>query len=405
MRRQLIKFHRFIELIKQTADLFRIDTTNKELLECIKENIRIANQAIFGCNVLPCALIENIDLTNASFHIIQNQIDTWVTYIQKELLIRENITTKTDYDFYVFMEHIKHTSKNDLIQESIQCLTAFRNMNPSVYHLIIQCYNEYSYFWGNIDLDKGDVELIEDRITQLKEHWNDFWWLYRELEDYRSKKVLYGILRCWITFEIEEKNSIRENNFSDYYDFDLLQCNNQEVVVDLGAYTGDSALSYIENYGNYKRIYCYDISPASITQMKKNLDGFPNIIYRNYGVGKEKNIMYISEPNNIQSSSRLNSQNGLAIEIVTLDDDIQENITLIKMDIEGSELDALEGAKQHIQTEHPKLAICTYHNNHHIWEIPKKIKEYYPNYKLYMRYNGPISVALISEYVVFAIPS
>ena len=88
---------------------------------------------------------------------------------------------------------------------------------------------------------------------------------------------------------------------------------------------------------------------------------------------------------------------------MTLDEDITEPISFVKMDIEGSELDALIGAKRHITEEHPKLAVCTYHNNHHIWEVPRLMKACNPDYRLYMRYNGDLNAFLISEFVTFAL--
>jgi hypothetical protein len=58
------------------------------------------------------------------------------------------------------------------------------------------------------------------------------------------------------------------------------------------------------------------------------------------------------------------------------------------MDIEGSEIDALIGAKNTIMKNKPKLAICIYHKNEHLYEIPLLINEWVPEYKLYVRHHG-----------------
>jgi len=44
--------------------------------------------------------------------------------------------------------------------------------------------------------------------------------------------------------------------------------------------------------------------------------------------------------------------------------------TIITMDIEGAELEALKGAEYTIRTSRPSLAICVYHSPAHLWEIP-----------------------------------
>ena len=74
--------------------------------------------------------------------------------------------------------------------------------------------------------------------------------------------------------------------------------------------------------------------------------------------------------------------------MVALDDDIDEKITLLKMDIEGAEQAALSGSIRHIQEEKPKLLISVYHNNEDIWKIPRMIIDMVPEYQLYLRSNG-----------------
>ena len=57
-------------------------------------------------------------------------------------------------------------------------------------------------------------------------------------------------------------------------------------------------------------------------------------------------------------------------QMVSLDNDIKEEVTIIKSDIEGSEVKALIGARGHIINEHPKLLISIYHSNDDVWQIP-----------------------------------
>ncbi len=196
-----------------------------------------------------------------------------------------------------------------------------------------------------------------------------------------------------------------ENNF------DIGTCREDEVFVDLGAYNGDSTFSFIENFGNYKRIYCYEMAASSMEKIKQKLASFDNIIYRQAAAGNKIDMICMTE-SDIDSCHTIMPRKGrdaaehnqVWVPMVRLDDDIQEAITFLKMDIEESELEAMKGAKRHIREDKPKLAICSYHNNHHIYEIPRLMREYNPQYKLYMRYNGDMNDSLASEYVTFAIP-
>lgn len=77
-----------------------------------------------------------------------------------------------------------------------------------------------------------------------------------------------------------------------------------------------------------------------------------------------------------------------SISVFALDDFVHRHslprVDFIKMDIEGSELKALEGGKKTIQKYRPDLAICIYHNVSDLWSIPLWIKEQVPEYKLYI---------------------
>ena len=65
---------------------------------------------------------------------------------------------------------------------------------------------------------------------------------------------------------------------------------------------------------------------------------------------------------------------------------IHDDVTFIKMDIEGSEYQALLGAKQIIKEKVPKLAISVYHNPEDIVQIPRLILSLRKEYKFYIRH-------------------
>ena len=76
-----------------------------------------------------------------------------------------------------------------------------------------------------------------------------------------------------------------------------------------------------------------------------------------------------------------------------------ERVTFIKMDIEGSEYNALLGARETIVKDRPKLAVSIYHKKEDIWTLPSLILEMVPDYKLFF---GHYSIAA-AETVLYAI--
>jgi hypothetical protein len=84
---------------------------------------------------------------------------------------------------------------------------------------------------------------------------------------------------------------------------------------------------------------------------------------------------------------RFDGNGDVVCEVKALDSvDIEVHGKLcIKMDIEGYELKALEGARETIMKYKPNLAICVYHKPNDIWEIPKYIKSINPEYSCILR--------------------
>jgi len=87
---------------------------------------------------------------------------------------------------------------------------------------------------------------------------------------------------------------------------------------------------------------------------------------------------------------------------VKLDDDMQEEITFIKMDIEGAEVAALLGTQNHIKRSKPKLAISLYHKLPDLIEIPRLIRQLVPEYKFYFQH-CPEGFPFPTEYLLLAV--
>lgn len=97
--------------------------------------------------------------------------------------------------------------------------------------------------------------------------------------------------------------------------------------------------------------------------------------------------------------SRIDSSGNAWVQTVTIDTMLPGFApTIISMDIEGSELDALKGAEQTIKTFVPDLAVCVYHSPSHLWEIPHYLNSLGVGYRFYLRNY----TSFISETVLYA---
>lgn len=313
------------------------------------------------------------------------------------------IPNRIDREFSNLMEFINGRSLAQMQEDIKHNLRYFESKDKPNYDAIINYYNKYK-LWGAIHPDTGEFEMVENRAQALVEHQQDFEWLYERLGDYRSKRVLLSILSYWLSSDYHRIAQIMDKYYHQYFDFDLIQCDENEVFVDIGAYIGDTMVDYVKMYGTgcYKRIYCYEIIPANVAYIQKNMElcALKDVVVCNRGASEKSGILYLSD--DAVSSIGMLSENG-AIEIATvaIDEDIAEPVTFIKMDIEGAEEDALLGCRRKIAENHPKLALAAYHNHKDLWKLARIIHETDPTYRFYLRYYG--GALLPTEYVLYAV--
>lgn len=302
-----------------------------------------------------------------------------------------------DLKFALLMNEIRSLSEQELYH---QIRLSFEQIPDATRNNMMNFFNQFLY-WGSMDIEHNNFEEIELKVHELKEHVDDFEELYINLEDYRSKKLLYAILNNWVHYDFNTLSEVIEKCYDDYFDLDLIPTCNEEVFVDLGAYTGDSTISFLRNYGDsYKKIYAYEITPETYQILVSNLKDYPNVVCYLKGVGDTRSSLSVVNSSADASANTVFVSDNGTIPMVTLDEDIGEKLTMIKADVEGFEQEALLGAINHIKNDHPKLLISVYHKNEDLWKIPKMIKEIDSTYKFCLRYHGgnvyPTEITLIA---------
>lgn len=302
-----------------------------------------------------------------------------------------------DANFKWLMNRIREKNEDEIFQH---IKTRYDLLPNEIKDSMEQFLSDFGY-WGKLDSKNEEYEEIRNKAISFSEHLEDFEFLYSKLNDYRSKKLLFGILYNWYDYDFHTLKELMDVTFCHYFDLDLIKCED-EVFVDVGAYIGDTTLDFIHSFGenSYRKIYCYEMTPSTFGDLLGNTISFPNIDCRNKAISDKQEILHMSA-NTTSSSANTLSLTGNEIEAVSLDEDISEKITMIKMDIEGAEEKALIGARKHIQEDHPKLLISVYHNHEDLWKIPKLIEEICPGYTFYLRFYG--SNIFPTEIVLFGI--
>jgi len=152
----------------------------------------------------------------------------------------------------------------------------------------------------------------------------------------------------------------------------------------------------MKNFPDFTKIYCIEPNKLHIDIAKRSFSQFENIEFINCGLGNKKQLINEKEMSQNNCSHDYQAQN-----INTIDNLITEKVDFIKMDIEGAEQDAIEGAKNTIVKYTPILAICIYHKAEDWYKIPQKVLEINNNYKIYIRHY----MEGIFETVMYFIPN
>ena len=304
-----------------------------------------------------------------------------------------------DKNFYNIIDEIKSKDVYDIY---FHILEKFKNISENTQRSMEKFFAKYDY-WGELKIDDGNFKVFINKAEVFKKYADDYVKLYESLKDYKSKYVLFAILNDFYNFDFVNLKNATEYCFKHYFDLNLIPKLKENVFVDVGAYVGDTVLDYVESYGkdSFQKIYCYEICQENIDKMKINLKNFDNIEIKRKAVSDKKGKLKFDLDNDI-SSNHISLDGKIEVEGIALDEDIKEKISMVKMDIEGSEMKALAGMKEHIKNDTPILLISVYHNNTDLVEIPKYIRSLNGNYDYYLRYYGGCVYA--TEIVLFALP-
>lgn len=222
------------------------------------------------------------------------------------------------------------------------------------------------------------AEMRED-IAKSYLYWSS---LLSKLADDKSVKVLKDLVSYRLTADpvYMDRYSTR---FSDQY-FENFLALSHEVFVDAGGFNGDTTEEFCKRYPDYENVILFEPSASNMQDAKRRLAKHRDIEFIQQGISDVPGMLWFNP--DAGSASAVNEEGACRIDVTTLDLSVNQKISFIKMDLEGWELKALEGSKQHILNDHPKLAISVYHSASDFWRIPEFITSIRHDYDIYLRH-------------------
>lgn len=150
----------------------------------------------------------------------------------------------------------------------------------------------------------------------------------------------------------------------------------------------------LQAVGSKGQIFGFEPIPDMAAKAARHLSAWPNYHLEPAGLSNKSGFAWFA---NLRDSSHLVNQSSQAAgqircQLTSIDEFLAQNhirrLDCIKLDIEGAELLALQGASESIRKYHPKLIICLYHKPQDLFEIPLYIKTLVPQYRLFLAHSS-----------------
>ncbi len=144
-----------------------------------------------------------------------------------------------------------------------------------------------------------------------------------------------------------------------------------DVVMDAGGNVGMLALYFAQLVGPSGKVYCFEPDAHNLRDVQRNLAINPElqdrIVVQPELLWNANTWVDFQESGTVGSSAVWFSSGEAIVkkQALTIDTWVESlgltRLDFIKMDIEGAEIEALEGAVETLRALHPKMAIATYH--------------------------------------------
>jgi len=256
---------------------------------------------------------------------------------------------------------------------------------------------DYFAFHELSGLPLAEMRFNEGFKAEFSGNKDKYDWVKSLLKDEESQVVFEKLIRFRLEYDIAHLEGFTQREDVQYFEDFLHLQPDGETFIDVGAFDGYTTLEFIKRCPGYKSVHAFEPDQNNFRICSEALAKFQNIHCHQFGLSRSKATLQF---NGQGSCSKVTDDGLVSILVDRLDDVLHEAPTFIKMDIEGEERAAIEGARNTILSYHPRLAISVYHAPGEFWRIPQQILAIRDDYDIYMRHY----TECIYETVMFFMP-
>jgi FkbM family methyltransferase len=271
---------------------------------------------------------------------------------------------------WLYQRLADNTSRQTLVE-----VMAFRVMGPR--HARIQAVHDRFWQAAQQIQDPAVVTPKTQSVPML-----DGW-----LDDYNLAS--HG----WPVKLRAHKLNVLNTYYLEQYRFQALgidiQAQAGDVIIDGGGCWGDTALYFAIKTGAKGAVHTFEFSPANLQLMASNLEQNPDLARC---IQLQQAALWHESDQELQFDEAGPGTNlgsgGMRAATLSIDDWASRSnaakVDFIKLDIEGAERQALQGARNVIQTLKPTLAVALYHSLDDFTKLPQAIDALHPGYRFHL---------------------
>jgi FkbM family methyltransferase len=237
--------------------------------------------------------------------------------------------------------------------------------------------------YGQFDVQLGWRYWL-GRRDQLIGHLDSIEATHSQLSDSTSQACLRDIVRFRLGLN-HAYGGFRHEELQ-YFNQLTLAADTQKPIhfVDGGAYNGDTLLD-LADLRPIERAYLFEPDAENFKALQQNLRN-QAIAAHCLPVALSDGYQMLSFNAGVGEAGTISANGTVHIAAMALDDLLHNQATdFIKLDVEGGEIAALNGAARLISRSRPVLAISLYHRPQDLWEIPELLRKLCRDYRFYLR--------------------
>jgi FkbM family methyltransferase len=208
------------------------------------------------------------------------------------------------------------------------------------------------------------------------------------LDDAPARRVFLDCLRLRLPGDVSVMS--RPDLDHHYFPSDVWRPREGLRMADCGAFTGDSYRDLRKAGFGFEALAAFEPDPRNFARLvdsfRDDSDAPEELLLLPCGVWSDSRLLSFHAAG--YDGSRVDEGGSSSIQTVAIDEVLPRfRPNFIKMDVEGAEPHALDGARRSISANRPVLAVASYHAPEHLWSLLLKVARWDLGYRFRMRYH------------------